>query len=148
MKRVTRRIIAWVWCAVFLGWLGAPPAHAAKVVSVVKDDVNLRSGPATSYEVLWRLPKGYPLKVLSTQGKWYKVTDFEGDKGWIYASLVSARKHVIVKVKEANLRTGPGTSYAKKAKVEREVILRELARRDGWIKVSHPRIEGEAWIMA
>ena len=41
---------------------------AAEFVSVVKDGVNLRSGPTTKNEVLFQLPAGYPLKVLSRKG--------------------------------------------------------------------------------
>ena len=54
---------------------------AAEFVSVVKDGVNMRSGPATSNEILYQLPAGYPLKVLARKGKWLKVSDFENDKG-------------------------------------------------------------------
>mmetsp|Transcript_18341 Transcript_18341/g.8537 ORF Transcript_18341/g.8537 Transcript_18341/m.8537 type:complete len:111 (+) Transcript_18341:487-819(+) len=83
-------------------------AVAADYVSVKNDDVNLRSGPDTKYSVLYALPSGYPLKVLSKKGKWLKVSDFENDQGWIYAPLVSDTRYCIVKVKEGNVRSGPG----------------------------------------
>ncbi|HFQ89327.1 MAG TPA: peptide-binding protein [Desulfobulbus sp.] len=119
-------------------------ALAAEYVSVVKDNVNLRSGPDTKYETLYQLPAGYPLKVLSRQGKWIKVSDFENDKGWIYGSLVSKTPYVIVKVKEGNVRSGPGKNYSKVGTVAREVILKKIATKGDWIKISHPRISG--WI--
>ncbi len=117
---------------------------AAEYVSVVKDGVNLRSGPDTKYETLYQLPSGYPLKVLSRQGKWIKVSDFENDKGWIYGALVSKTPYVIVKVKEGNVRSGPGRNYKKIGSVAREVILKKVASKGDWIKISHPRITG--WI--
>ncbi|HEB49793.1 MAG TPA: peptide-binding protein [Desulfobulbus sp.] len=117
---------------------------AAEYVSVIKDDVNLRSGPDTKYEVLYQLPSGYPLKVLSRQGKWIKVADFENDRGWIYGSLVSKTPYVIVKVREGNVRSGPGRNYSKVGSVAREVILKKVATKGDWIKISHPRISG--WI--
>ncbi len=125
-------------------WSTASVALAAEYVSVVKDDVNLRSGPDTKYETLYQLPAGYPLKVLSRQGKWIKVSDFENDKGWIYGSLVSKTPHVIVKVKEGNVRSGPGKKYSKVGSVAREVILKKVSVKGDWIKVSHPRLSG--WI--
>ncbi len=117
---------------------------AAEFVSVVKDGVNMRSGPATSNEVLYQLPAGYPLKVLARKGKWLKVSDFENDKGWVFGSLVNSTPHVIVKVKECNVRSGPGTNYDKVGSLAREVILKKVDRKGDWIKVAHPKITG--WV--
>ncbi len=117
-------------------------ALAADFVSVVKDGVNLRSGPDTSNQVLFQLPAGYPLKVLARQGKWIKVSDFEGDKGWIFDSLVSESSYVIVKVKECNVRSGPGTNFDKIGSLAREVILKKVESKGEWVKVTHPKITG------
>ena len=117
---------------------------AAEFVSVLKDGVNLRSGPETKYEVLFQLPKGYPLKVLARKGKWLKVSDYENDRGWIYSPLVSKTRYVIVKVKDGNVRSGPGTKYDRVGKVARDVILKSIERKGDWIKVSHPQLTG--WV--
>ena len=119
-------------------------AMAAEYVSVVKDGVNLRSGPDTKYEVLFQLPKGYPLQVLSHKGKWIKVSDYENDKGWLYSSLASKTRYVIVKVKEGNVRSGAGTSFDKVGRVVRDVILKRVGQKGDWIKVSHPELTG--WV--
>ncbi|MCI5219228.1 MAG: peptide-binding protein [Candidatus Electrothrix sp. LOE2] len=117
---------------------------AAEYVSVVKDGVNLRSGPTTSHEVLFQLPAGYPLKVLEREKKWIKVSDYEDDKGWIYAGLVSKTPYVIVKADEGNVRSGPGTNYDKVGKVVRDVILKKVGTDGDWFKISHPELTG--WI--
>ena len=119
-------------------------AMAAEYVSVVKDDVNLRSGPEKKYEVLFQLPQGYPLEVLSRKGKWLKVRDYENDKGWIYSSLVSSTRYVIVKVQEGNVRSGPGTKFDKVGRVVRDVIMKKVGQKGDWIKVSHPQLTG--WV--
>ena len=119
-------------------------AGAAEYVSVVKDGVNLRSGPTTQNDVLFQLPAGYPLKVLEREKKWIKVSDYEDDKGWIYAGLVSSTPYVIVKVNEGNVRSGPGTDYDKIGKVVRDVILKKVETDGDWFKVSHPELTG--WI--
>ena len=129
--------------AVFVG-VSAGSLMAAEFVSVVKDGVNLRSGPETKYEVLFQLPKGYPLKVLARKGKWLKVSDYENDRGWIYKTLVAKTPYVIVKVKEGNVRSGPGTRYDKIGKVYRDVMLRRTDRRGDWLKVVHPQLTG--WV--
>lgn len=117
---------------------------AAEFVSVVKDGVNLRSGPATNNEVLFQLPAGYPLKVLARKGKWLKVSDFENDKGWVFKTLVSRTPYVIVNVKECNARSGPGTGFKKVGTLAREVILKKIGRKGEWVKVSHPQLTG--WV--
>ncbi|MCI5119199.1 MAG: hypothetical protein D3913_14915, partial [Candidatus Electrothrix sp. LOE1_4_5] len=49
-----------------------------------------------------------PLTCMVWEKKWIKVSDYENDKGWIYASLVSQTPYVIVRVDEGNVRSGPG----------------------------------------
>mgnify|MGYP001823259826 CR=1 FL=1 len=123
----------------------AAGAEAAEFMSVLKDGVNLRSGPSTDHEILFELPAGYPLKVLAREKKWIKVSDYENDKGWIYASLVSATPYVIVKTAEGNVRSGPGTNYDKIGKVVRDVILKKVKTDGDWFKVEHRELTG-GWI--
>ncbi|MCI5150697.1 MAG: peptide-binding protein [Candidatus Electrothrix sp. MAN1_4] len=118
--------------------------EAAEYVSVVKDGVNLRSGPTTSHEILFQLPAGYPLKVLERVPKWIKVSDYENDKGWIYAGLVSKTPYVIVQVDEGNVRSGPGTNHDKIGKVVRDVLLKKIGTEGNWFQVRHPELTG--WI--
>lgn len=119
-------------------------SSAAEYVSVTKDGVNLRSGPGTNYEAIYQLPVHYPVRVLSKKGQWMKIEDYEGDKGWIYDTLVSASPYVIVKVKEGNVRSGPGTNNAKVGTVSKDVILKKGNRQGDWVQVSHPEIKG--WV--
>ncbi len=53
-----------------------------------KDKCNVRSGPGTTHEILFSTEKGIPFKVLKRKGKWLRVLHSDGDKGWIYESLV------------------------------------------------------------
>ncbi|PIE58571.1 MAG: hypothetical protein CSA33_02620 [Desulfobulbus propionicus] len=119
-------------------------ASAAAYKSVAKDGINMRSGPGEKYEIIFQLPKGYPVKVLSQRDQWYKVEDYEGDKGWIYHSLLSDAAYLIVTVKEGNVRTGPSTKEAKVGSVFRDVILKKVSQQGEWYKVNHPQIEG--WV--
>jgi len=119
-------------------------AMAAEFVSVIKDNVNLRAGSDTKNAVLFQLPQGYPLKVLATKGKWLKVSDYEGDKGWIFSTLTSKEPYVIVKVKEGNVRSGPSTKSEIVGKVVRDVIVRTTERQGDWVKISDPQLTG--WV--
>lgn len=133
-------------CTVSAAFIGSTAflAQAADYLSVTKDGVNLRSGPGTNYEIIYQLPLNYPLQVLSRKGQWIKIVDYEGDKGWIFETLVTPSRYVIVKVKECNVRSGPGTGNSKVGTVAKDVILKKIDTQGEWIKVSHPQLTG--WI--
>jgi SH3-like domain-containing protein len=119
-------------------------AWAAEYMSVAKDGINLRSGPDTKSEVLYQLPAGYPLEVVERKGQWLKVTDYEGDKGWIQEPMVNKTPHVIVKVKNGNVRSGPGANEKVVGNVVKDVIFTKVEQKGDWIKISHPDLTG--WI--
>ncbi len=116
-------------------------AHA-EMLSVASDGVNLRSGPATSFDIKWEYGKGFPLKVISKKGDWYKVLDFENDSGWIFKPLLEKKAAMIVKVnkksrKKINIRSGPGTKFKIVGKAFYGVVFETLEQKDGWAKVKH-----------
>lgn len=108
-----------------------------RMVSVSGDKVNMRSGPGTSYAIIWELGKGYPLRVIDSRGEWLKVVDFENDEGWISSSLVGRVPHLIVKKNRINLRSGPGTRYRIVGKANYGVVFKTLESKGGWVKVEH-----------
>ena len=125
-------------------------AALAKMVSVVGDNVNLRSGPGTKYSVKWKYGSGFPLKVVQEKEGWMKVEDFEGDTGWLYQKLTSRTGHMIVKVhknenKKVNIRSGPGTKYKVVGKAYYGVVFKTIKQQNGWAQVKHDSgLEG--WI--
>lgn len=133
------------WLALFLLILVWPVCSGAAgfvMVSVAGEKVNLRKGPSTQYPIIWELGKGFPLRIRSYKDNWIKVSDFEGDIGWIYKDLVSKKPHLIVKINKnskarINIRSGPGTKYKVVGKAEYGVVFQTLKRGDGWVKVRH-----------
>jgi len=118
--------------------LTAATVSAANYVSVNGDNINVRTGPGTNYQVAMELFQGYPLKVLATQGDWLKIVDFENDGGWIHSSLVTSGNTVIVNGKTSvNMRAEPSTKGAIVATVDRGVVLTKLESKDKWLKVKH-----------
>ena len=113
-------------------------AVSAEYVSVKGDNVNVRTGAGTNYEVSMELFKGYPLKVLSTQGEWLKIVDFENDQGWIHQSLVTDGNTVIVNGnKNVNMRAEPSTTSTVIATVDRGVVMTKLETQGKWLKLKH-----------
>ena len=111
--------------------------HAAEYVSVKNDAVNIRSGPSTKNNVIWQVFESFPLQVKKREGKWAKVIDFEGDEGWIYETLISNEKSVIVNVETANMRSGPNTQETIIATVKKGVVFTPLELQGDWMKVRY-----------
>ncbi len=144
----TRSIHA-IIVTISLFFLSTFSAHANEIVSVKKDNVNVRTGPSTDNPVFMELFKGYPLKVIGKKGEWLKVSDFEKDTGWIHSALVEKGNTVIVNAtNHVNLRSEPSTKKGKDSVVtgvERGVVLTKVTRQGNWYKVRHSS-GYEGWI--
>lgn len=135
-KTIFRHLATCLGISLFSFFLAAP-VSAAEYVSVNKDGANIRSGPGTNEEVYWEVFKDFPLKVVQRKDKWAKIEDFEGDSGWIFDSLLSDKKTVIIKVKKANIRVGPGENYEVVASALYGVVFAPTKTEGEWLQVSH-----------
>lgn len=106
-------------------------------MSVSVPVANVRSGPGTQYDLLWRVEKFHPLEVKKRSESWCFFQDFEGDTGWINQSLVQNIPSVIVKSDLANIRSGPGTTYDILFTIEKGVPFKILNRQGNWIHIEH-----------
>jgi len=70
------------------GWIHNSLVGKVKTVITKKEKCNIRSGPGTKYEILFRVEKGIPFRVLKRQGVWIKIRHADGDQGWIHNTLV------------------------------------------------------------
>lgn len=125
--------------------LQAGVSHAQSMVSVNTNTLNMREAPSTGSPVMWKLSRGYPLQVVERKGNWLKVRDFEGDDGWVSRSLTARKPYHVVKSKVANLRSGPGTGYRVKGKLEYGETVRTISKQGSWVKVKHDSL-GQGWV--
>ncbi len=136
MRKGITKVLAVI--TVFAGIYSASTAFGASFVSVKGDNINVRNGPGTNYDVIMELFKGYPLKVIASQGDWKKVVDFENDQGWIHKSLIQNGNTVIVNGKKSvNMRAEPSTKSQIIANVDRGVVMTTLEKRGNWMKLKH-----------
>lgn len=70
------------------GWIHQSLLSDEPSVIVVKDRCNIREKPNTESPVVFTVEKGVPFKVIKTEGDWLNIVHADGDKGWIYKSLV------------------------------------------------------------
>jgi len=118
----------------------------AERMSVDADKANIRSGPGTDkYDVLWEVERYHPVEVIRKQGDWVFFRDFEGDEGWIHATLLGKSATVITRTDMVNIRSAPGTQYDVIFKAERGVPFRVLKRQGDWIHIRSTDGD-EGWI--
>src|SRR5262249_56552680 len=56
-----------------------------------------RGGPATDQAIVWVFSRaGLPVEVIAESDNWRRVRDSEGADGWVFHSLLSARRTVLV----------------------------------------------------
>ncbi|MFK5953624.1 MAG: SH3 domain-containing protein [Desulfobacterium sp.] len=123
---------------VFLQCMVLPTGvFAQERLAVTSKIANVRSGPGTNYDILWRVEKYYPLIVLEKKEGWVHFKDFEGDKAWIHNALVKKINSVITLKDNCNVRSGPGTNTAIVFTVEKGVPFKVIETRGGWLNVEH-----------
>lgn len=68
-----------------------------RFVSLKSDKVNVRRGPSTDQSILWVFSRaGLPVEVIAEFENWRRVRDSEGADGWVFHSLLSGRRTVLV----------------------------------------------------
>lgn len=117
-------------------------------VCVQVEKADLHYGPSTKHQKTWEVYRHMPFQKLSTQSGWMRVKDVDGDIHWIPSKLVTSKyKCAVVKVKTANLRTGPGTKYATVpwGPAQKYYAFKIIEEKGKWFRVEDAA-GGKAWI--
>lgn len=68
-----------------------------RFVSLKSDRVNVRGGPNKDHEVVWVYTKAaLPVEITAEFDNWRRVRDWDGGEGWVYHSLLSGRRMIMV----------------------------------------------------
>lgn len=70
------------------GWLSKTLVDKINTVIVKKDRCNIRSGPSTNDDIVFRADKGVPFRVLQRKGEWLQVQHADGETGWMHQMLI------------------------------------------------------------
>jgi SH3-like domain-containing protein len=112
-------------------------------VSIRAGEVNLRTGPGTSYPVSWVYHRRrMPVEVLGEFESWRKIRDWEGTIGWVHQSMLDGRRTALVTGGERTLRHEPSESAPVVAKLQEGVIGRLVACAADWCEIQAGDYDG------
>lgn len=115
------------------------PGTPSGTIRYTTGNLNLRTGPGTSYSIILVIPKGAPVEVLSSADGWARV-NYGGKTGYVSTSyLTGTSPGVTVRYTTANLnlRTGPSTGYSIILTIPRGSQVEVLSSAGGWAKVNY-----------
>ena len=109
----------------------------AERLTVSSPIANIRSGPGSNYDIIWKVEKFHPLFILEKPGPWYHFRDFEGDEGWVHKSLLEKIPSVITISEVCNVRSGPGAGFEIVFTVGKGIPFKVIKHKGNWIHVQH-----------
>ena len=109
----------------------------ASETKVTTADLNMRTGPGTSYSVILVIPKGSTVTVTEYSGVWAKV-NYSGKTGYCHTSYLkdsTASTETRYTTANLNMRTGPGTSYSVILVIPKASSVQVISSANGWAKI-------------
>jgi SH3-like domain-containing protein len=113
-----------------------------RFVSLKSNKVNVRRGPSTDQAIVWVFARaGLPVEVIAEADNWRRVRDSEGSDGWVFHSLLSGRRTVLIspwsKGKEAvSLHKGRSTGSRAVAQLQSGVLGNVVSCDGEWCELS------------
>lgn len=134
-----------------------PPAEVTADTRKTIANLNMRTGPGTTFAIITTIPKDSEVRVESEAGGWAKV-EYGGKSGYVSTSYLTQIAAAPAPVPEPqpepvpapetaaferkttvnlNMRTGPGTSYGIITTIPKDTSVSAEAEADGWVKVNY-----------
>ena len=113
-----------------------------RFVSLKSDKVNVRKGPSTDQSIVWVFSRaGLPVEVIAESENWRRVRDSEGADGWVFHSLLSGRRTVLISpwtktAENVTLYSRKSTSASTVAELAPSVLGNVLSCDGEWCELS------------
>ncbi len=107
-----------------------------RFVSLRSGEVNLRTGPGTTYPVDWVfVRRGLPVEIIAEFDVWRKIRDWQGTVGWVHQSMLDGRRMARITGADRELRNEPAEDAAVVARLSQGVIGRLLECEAAWCMI-------------
>jgi SH3-like domain-containing protein len=113
-----------------------------RFVSLKSDRVNVRKGPSADQAIVWVFSRaGLPVEVIAESDNWRRVRDSEGADGWVFHSLLSGRRTVLISpwtktAENVTLYSRKSTSASTVAELAPSVLGNVLSCDGEWCELS------------
>ena len=68
-----------------------------RFVALKSNDVNLRIGSSVNYPIALKyIIKNLPVEIIDEYDQWRKITDIEGNQGWIHKNLLKGERFAVI----------------------------------------------------
>jgi len=130
----TKRIVTFSLLVLLL----TTAAAQGRMVAVSTSQADIRETPKINrYNLFLQVPLYYPLQVLVSKEGFLNVRDYRGQVGWVRSDDVDETRTVVVKVRQGNLRDGPGTDYPVTLRAESGVCFKVVRQNGSWVYLEH-----------
>ena len=101
------------------------------------NNVNGRCGPSKDYPCVRVYQRRFlPMYIVSEQGEWFFLQDWEGDAAWVHRSLCSKRKRFVLTTQpDVLVKDEPSCDAQTLAIVARMVCLELVRLKGSWLRV-------------
>ncbi|MEM8597633.1 MAG: SH3 domain-containing protein, partial [Pseudomonadota bacterium] len=116
-----------------------------RYVSLRSDEINVRRGPGLEYRMDWVFRRsGLPVKIIGEHKDWRQIVDSDNASGWVYHSLLTGSRTVLVTADWARLRARPEPEAQVRAEAERGVVADLRACDRAWCEIEVSNVVG--WV--
>ncbi|MCC2096143.1 MAG: hypothetical protein KDJ29_04595 [Hyphomicrobiales bacterium] len=118
-----------------------------RYVSLKSGTVNMRRGPARDHGAVWTYKlAGLPVEITAEFENWRKIRDWEGSEGWVFHTLLSGRRTVMVapwqKKGLIELHKEASEDSALVARIEPRVVAKVRSCNKVWCRISGKGFDG------
>jgi len=107
-----------------------------RFVSLRSNEVNLRTGPGTTYPVDWVfVRRGLPVEIIAEFDVWRKIRDWQGTVGWVHQSMLDGRRMARITGAERELHSEPAEAGSVVVRLAPGVIGRLLECEAKWCEI-------------
>jgi SH3-like domain-containing protein len=128
MGKISVFTVLWLSLAMTAAW-------PATMASIAKDQVNVRSQPSLSSEVVFQAGLGLPIAIEKQQKDWVYFHDWQNNTGWVYKPLVSKIQTAVITGDNVNIRKGPSLKAAVVKQADKGEIFKIFGENDHWVKI-------------
>ena len=144
-RSVPRWALVLAIIAALCGWAGSTRGQSLggetdlpipRFVSLRSDEVNLRTGPGTTYPVEWvYVRRGLPVEVIAEFDVWRRIRDWQNTVGWVHQSMLAGERTALIVGSDRTLFEDPSESALPVARVAPGVVARLLECEEAWCRI-------------